>query len=106
MAMLYFSGGQSASCPREFISNQASVVLRIFVLIAACLAPIWAGAASDRELAEWVIRWEGRVILEGNRQPITDLAQLPKGEIRIAGIDLTGAVMHPSELVRLAGLVS
>jgi len=31
---------------------------------------------------------------------------LPPGEIRIVGIDLTGAVMHPTELVKLGGLLS
>ncbi len=65
-----------------------------------------ARAASDRDLAEWAIRWEGRVILDGQRQPIADVASLPAGEIRIVGIDLTGAVMHPSELAKLDGLLS
>jgi hypothetical protein len=32
-----------------------------------------AHAASNREVAEWVIRWEGRVILEGQWQPITNI---------------------------------
>ena len=76
----------------------------IFLTIIACC--LTARAASDREIAEWVIRWEGRVVLEGVRQPITDVARLPAGEIRISGIDLTGAVMHPAELVKLSGLLS
>src|SRR5712691_5696860 len=88
------------------VESKAGVVFRTLIaFIIFCLTPM-AHAASDRDLAEWVIRWEGRVILEGNRQPISDLAQLPKGEFRIAGIDLTGVVMHPSELVKLGGLLS
>ncbi len=75
-------------------------------IIALCLTAGLAQAASDRDIAEWVIRWEGRVVLEGHRQPITDTAQLPAGEIRIVGIDLTGCVMHPAELVKLSGLLS
>jgi len=78
----------------------------IYTIIGLCLATCLAQAASDRDVAEWVIRWEGRVILEDHAQPITDLAHLPPGEIRIAGIELTGAVMHPSELAKLSGLLS
>ncbi|HXJ41524.1 MAG TPA: hypothetical protein VNH18_19755, partial [Bryobacteraceae bacterium] len=35
--------------------------------------------ADERELAEWVLRWEGTVLLEGGRQPLTDVSQLPAG---------------------------
>ncbi len=52
-------------------------------------------------MAEWVMRWEGRVILEGSRQPLNDLSQLPAGDIHIVGVDLTGAVMVPGELQKL-----
>src|SRR5262249_32776210 len=89
-----------------FDSKAGAVFRTTIAFIAVCLTPVLAPAASDRDVAEWVLRWEGRVILEGNRQAITDLGQLPKGAIRIAGIDLTGAVMHPSELVKLGGLGS
>ena len=73
-------------------------------IIALTLASTAVLAASDRDMAEWVIRWEGRVILEGSRQPMNDVAQLPAGDFRIVGIDLTGAVMLPAELVKLGGL--
>src|SRR5689334_6606281 len=69
-----------------------------------CLAAILAHAASEREIAEWVLRWEGQVILEGSGKPLTDVSQLPAGDIHIMGIDLTGAVMRPLELKKLAGL--
>ena len=50
-------------------------------------------------MAEWVIRWEGRVI-SGGKSPAhnADFAQLPHGDFRIVGVDLTGAVMMPGEL--------
>ena len=57
-------------------------------------------------MAEWVIRWEGRVILEGNRLPINDISQLPPGDFRIVGVDLTGAVMVPGELQKLGTLTA
>ncbi|MFN9460205.1 MAG: hypothetical protein ACK6D7_22930, partial [Acidobacteriota bacterium] len=62
--------------------------------------------ASGRELAEWVIRWEGAVTIEGGSRPLRSLAELPPGEVTITGIDLTGSVMPPPELKRLAGLTS
>src|ERR1700733_7830985 len=73
-------------------------------IIALFLAAGLMHAASAREIAEWVMRWEGRVVLEGSRQPLKDVSQLPAGEIHIAGIDLTGAVMRPLELRKLEGL--
>ncbi|MGH9853384.1 MAG: hypothetical protein ACREBD_26385, partial [Blastocatellia bacterium] len=60
--------------------------------------------ASEREIAEWVIRQGGRVILEGDRQPIADVAQFPAGEIRITGVDLTGTLIDPKDLEKLSGL--
>ncbi|MDP9170452.1 MAG: hypothetical protein M3N54_07545, partial [Acidobacteriota bacterium] len=63
-----------------------------------------AQAASEREIAEWVLRWEGTVRLEGAVQPLTDVSQLPSGEFHIAAIDLTAGVMHPAELRKIEGL--
>ena len=62
--------------------------------------------SSAREIAEWVIRWEGRVMIEGISRPITTLSQIPPGDFKIVGIDLTGAAMVPSELEKLAGLTT
>ena len=61
-------------------------------------------AATEREVAEWVLRWEGSLILEGSNQPVRYLSQLPAGDFHITAIDLTAAVMHPVELRKLAGL--
>ena len=61
-------------------------------------------AATEREVAEWVLRWEGSLILEGSNEPIRDLSQLPPGDFHIASIDLTAAVMRPVELRKLEGL--
>src|SRR5262249_44697348 len=60
--------------------------------------------ASDRDVAEWAIRWEGLVTVAGHPQPIGDVRELPAGEVQIIGIDLTGSVMTPAELSKLAGL--
>lgn len=62
-----------------------------------------AAAASDRDIAEWVLRWEGHVTVAGRAQPIDNVSQL-SDDIRITGIDLTPAVMRPLELAKLDGL--
>src|SRR5580658_4661214 len=63
-----------------------------------------AQAANEREVAEWVLRWEGTVLLEGAAAPLTNVSQLPPGDFHITAIDLTGGVMHPIELLKLEGL--
>src|ERR1700676_1841050 len=74
-------------------------------LIAALLFfAVAATAATEREVAEWVLRWEGSLILEGSNQPIRDIFQLPAGDFHIASIELTAAVMRPVELRPLEGL--
>src|SRR5262249_14334498 len=59
---------------------------------------------SEREIAEWVIRQGGRVILEGDRKPVGDVAQMPASEIRIIGIDLVGTLIEPKDLEKISGL--
>ena len=74
-------------------------------LIAALLFfSVAATAATEREVAEWVLRWEGSLILQGSNTPIRDVFQLPAGDFHIASIDLTAAVMRPVELRKLEGL--
>jgi hypothetical protein len=74
------------------------LIVAVFVFAAA------AQGATEREVAEWVIRWEGSLILEGSNQPLHDLSELPPGDFHIASIDLTAAVMHPVEMRKLEGL--
>ncbi|HEY6403501.1 MAG TPA: hypothetical protein VI479_18905, partial [Blastocatellia bacterium] len=61
---------------------------------------------SEREIADWVIRQGGGVILDGARNPIKDVAQLPAGEIRMIGVDLVGTLIEPKELEKISGLTS
>ena len=73
-------------------------------LLIVWIATFAALAAADREAAEWVIRKGGRVMVNGGRQPVALLAELPAGALRITGVDLTGTVLEPKELEHLAGL--
>jgi len=88
------------------ISDDILIVLMPRIILALLLATALAQAASDREIAEWAIRWEGRVTVDGSRQPIFDVSQIPAGAFHITGIDLTGSVMLPAELEKLQGLLT
>jgi hypothetical protein len=74
-------------------------LLLFLVSITSC-----ASAATDPVAAEWIIRTGGRVMVDGAREPVSRLADLPGREFRVTGVDLTGAVLDPKELDHLAGL--
>src|SRR5882762_458885 len=60
-------------------------------LLAWALFPAMAQDASpDRIVAEWMLRMGGSVILEGQRRPITDLADLPTSDFRLHTLNFTG----------------
>jgi hypothetical protein len=77
-------------------------ILGIFYLTAFAIGA--AHAATQREIAEWVIRWEGQVSLANGPGPLTNVSQIPAGDLQITGIDLTAGVMHPLELLKLQSL--
>src|SRR6266851_1939178 len=52
----------------------------------------------DRIWAEWLLRMGGAVVLEGQRTPITDLADLPTTDFRIHTINFTGITMYAASL--------
>ena len=79
-------------------------ILRTFLIV--LVATTIAQAASTREIAEWVIRWEGQFTVEGRRTPVTDLSEIPEGAFEIVRVDLTGAVMPPADLAMLSSLTS
>src|SRR5262245_59810135 len=79
------------------------------LLFSVCFVFLFIPAAaqtSEREIAEWVIHQGGRVILEGNRNPIRDVVQLPASEIRITGIDLVGTLIEPTDLGKIGSLTN
>src|SRR5271156_5543670 len=81
--------------------------VKVFKRAAGCLlaSAILAMAASEREVAEWVIRQGGRVVLEGSRTQLRDLSELPSGDAHITGVDLTNTLIEPKKLEKLSGLV-
>ena len=57
-----------------------------------------AGPAADRMVAEWMLRMGGSIVLEGQRKPITDLADLPTTDFRIHALNFTGITMYAASL--------
>src|SRR5437588_10860453 len=74
------------------------------VWIGLFLAIPFTLCAAERDTAEWAIRQGGRVMVNGNRTAVRNLWDLPAGELRITGIDLTGTLIDPKDLERIAGL--
>ena len=66
------------------------------------LLPV-AVLAGEREIAEWILREGGMVMVNGG-EPITSLADLPAGEWHITGVDLYGTPTVPRDMKRLSEL--
>ncbi len=63
----------------------------VMFLLASALAPAWAEDSSpDRIVAEWMLRMGGSVVLEGQRRPISDLAELPTSDFRLHTLNFSG----------------
>jgi N-acyl-D-aspartate/D-glutamate deacylase/Leucine-rich repeat (LRR) protein len=71
-------------------------------------APATASAvpvpATDREAAEWVLRYGGKIRLAGQTRLIESLPQLPEGDFKIASVDLVGTTIDPVDMKKLSGL--
>src|SRR5436853_6217303 len=76
-------------------------MLRIVPLV-LCIA--LSASASEREVAEWIIRQGGSLTIEGRLEPIARMSDLPPGDLRIRGINLVGTLSEPTDLRRLSGL--
>jgi Leucine-rich repeat (LRR) protein len=62
--------------------------------------------AAERDVAEWVIRQGGRVMIDDSRAPLARVTDLPAGGMKITGIDLTGNIIEPKELERISTLTT
>lgn len=60
--------------------------------------------ANGREVAEWVVKKGGRVVLHGSDRELSQLDQLPEGAFAITGIDLAGRKVSDKEIEPLADL--
>ena len=70
----------------------------VFIVL-LLVVPAWAQDASpDRIVAEWMLRMGGSVILEGQRRPITDLANLPTSDFRLHTLNFSGVTQWAAAL--------
>src|SRR5580693_2953445 len=82
-----------------------SAALLVAMLLASVPSALAAGS-TEREVADWAIRMGGRVTVEGHAGELMDTAELPPGDIRITGLDLTNTLIDPTDLRRLTGLTA
>ena len=61
-------------------------------------------AAEERQIALWVIRRGGQVMVEGVEQPIGNPFDLPDRDFRISVVDLHGTVIEPKQLQEIRKL--
>lgn len=74
-------------------------MFRLFLILAALSV-----YADERRVAEWVLRQGGRVIVQPGSSPLSDLSQLPTGDIYLESVDLYGTIIEPKDLEQLSGL--
>src|SRR5580704_14424203 len=60
--------------------------------------------SADRHVAEWTLTMGGRVGLAGQTRRISDIADLPAGDIQLEVLDWLGMNVDPPDLERLSGL--
>src|SRR6266849_6011864 len=77
----------------------------LLVLATECVMPglqaAEAATEAERDVALWVLREGGRVLVAGAAEYTSDPFELPAGNIHIAGVDLHGTVLDPKELAPL-----
>src|SRR5437763_35841 len=78
----------------------------ISLLIGALIITSGLAQASERSVAEWVLRVGGSVTLQGDHTPIWDVARLPAKDFQIEAVNLIDVAMEPDELKNLSGLAS
>ena len=77
------------------------------IVAALCLAiPAVAQTsfAEEREIALWILRLGGQVMVDGGKAPISDPFDLPHRNFRITMVDMHGTVAEPKDLERLKNL--
>jgi Leucine-rich repeat (LRR) protein len=60
--------------------------------------------AEERQVALWILRRGGQVMVEGVADPIGDPFDLPDRDFRIVMVDLHGTVIEPKQLVEIQKL--
>src|SRR5688500_5238054 len=87
------------------LAAEATVLRRLLpAIVTTCLLlPVGTMAyaqepSADRMVAEWMVRMGGSVVLENQRKPISDLADLPTTDFRIHALNFTGITLYGASL--------
>jgi len=60
--------------------------------------------ADERQIALWILRRGGQVMVDGVERPIGDPFDLPDRDFRIVVVDLHGTVIEPKQLQEISKL--
>ena len=84
--------------------------LQVWAIAAVCLSalPLMAQTtfSEERDIALWVLRLGGQVMVTGVDSPIADPFNLPSGDFRIVMVDMHGTITEPKDLERLKKLTA
>jgi len=80
------------------------IVFCLITTIAIAVAESVVADERDRQVAEWVVLMGGSVRLEGQRDRVREVSQLPADDFRLELVDLVGANILPPDLKWLDGL--
>src|SRR5438874_10564203 len=80
------------------------VILCLFLALLALPLLAEITFADERQIALWILRRGGQVIVEGAQNPIGDPFDLPDRDFRIAVVDLHGTVIEPKQLQEIKKL--
>src|SRR5262245_21569963 len=60
--------------------------------------------AAERDIALWIIRLGGQIMIDGLETPIADPFDLPSRDFRIVVVDMHGTITEPKDLEPLSKL--
>src|SRR5688572_3064718 len=80
------------------MTRLVAAVLALFLITASAGVANAQQPSADRIVAEWMLRMGGSVVLEGQRKPIVDPADLPASDFRIHALNFTGITMYAASL--------
>ena len=80
--------------------------MRPFLLLITIAISLPLARASDRTVAEWVLRMGGSVSVDGDRTPLWEIMRLPNSDFHLTGINLVPVTVNPPVFQRLIGLTN
>jgi hypothetical protein len=87
------------------VNRRQSIWIGFVALICLALpAAAQISFSEEREIALWILRLGGQVMVNGIDRPISDPFELPNRDFRIVMVDMHGTVTEPKDLEPLKKL--